>query len=598
MADTNWTKFWKDIVAPPQRAHPRKDEKGNVVTDSLDKWGHIGDFIRWANQPIAPQPNAKPGSAAAPDPGLDFGTGSNALPSPAQTAASFSGSPAFQDFAKAIIGQESGGRYGLTSSAGAQGLGQVMPATAQALAKRAGIPWKPNLMTDNSPAGQDYQRQIAQLALEDAWTQGQGDPAKAAQYYHAGPNPAQAGPKTAAYVGDILGRLGLAQASPGNPFVSRGVPFVDPQAAMSMIPNPARVGHVDLPDAPVLAADPARPQYAPLDVAALLAPLQAASAPVQPDEAARQKDLRFGDIQGAIQGGLIGLAGGPLGVLIGAALGGLNSHSSGRRGQLAEDKALKEQQRKVAMTLAAQGLDLNLQNQGREDRNLDQAFLTEKNQVDTGNTNAINANQRMVEEILKNAGIDQFNVAAQNDTNRTRASVGISALEGAAAAAGQANREQSALDAAALNYNQGTKGLQTRANQILAGVGIPAERLDGAKPDASLDNVRNTAYAVAANNVEGALSGMASEIVTNGLAKDILGENDAKAVEKALREKNTAAAVQIVANALNADRVSAAKLADELASRGLTTAKIISGNRKRADQAGGQQQPAQAARQQ
>ncbi len=101
---------------------------------------------------------------------------------------------------------------------------------------------------------------------------------------------------------------------------------------------------------------------------------------------------------------------------------------------------------------------------------------------------------------------------------------------------------------------------------------------------------------MAAGNVEGALSGLAQEIVTSGLGASILGDNDAKALEKALRDKNLAAATQLVTNALNADRSAAAKLSDELAARGLVTAKIISGNRKRADQTGGQQQPAQAAR--
>lgn len=591
--DTNWTKFWKDAFKA-DRAHPRKDASGKELPkDSLDNWGHIGDFIRWANQPaVAPQPNAAPGGAAAPDPGLVFDVPTATPGVPGAT------NPQFDAYKRATIQQETGGRYGLTSSQGAQGIGQVMPATAQALATRAGIKWQPELMTGTTQAAKDYQDTMAQLALEDSWKYAGGDPAKAAQHYFGGPDPKQHGPKTAQYVQDILGKMGLATAAPGDPFQSRGTAFVDPAVAMSMIPNATPVKKVDLPDAPVLAADPARPQYKTADVPALLAQLETAMKPTEVDPEARKKDLRFGDIQGAIQGGLIGLAGGPLGVILGLGLGGLNAHSSGRRAQLGEDKLKSEQARQAAIELAMKGLGLNLGNLQTENKNLDQTFATGKNQVDTQNTNAINANQRLVEELLQNLGIDKFNVAAANDTNRTRASVGISALEGAAAAQTQANREQGQLDAAALAYGGqgGGKALQTRANTILAGVGIPAERLDGAKPDPSQDNARNTAYAVAAGNVEGALAGLAQEIVSSGLGPSVLGDADAKALEKALRDKNLNAAYQLVTNALNADRKNAALLSDELASRGLVTAKIISGNRKRADQTGGQQQPAQAAR--
>lgn len=554
--------------------------------------GKLG--VNWLNTPSAGEKarfdaEQKKAQSAAVPPALVFDTGTT-------PAAQAPGTPDFNSWARAIIQQETGGQYGLTSSAGAQGIGQVMPATAEALAKQAGIKWRPELMTGTSTEAKDYQDQITALALEDAWKQGGQNPAGAAKYYFGGPDPAQHGPKTEQYVQDILGRLGMATAAPGNPFVSRGVPFVDPAAAMSMIPMPAAVPKIDLPDAPVLAADPARSQYKTADKDVLLAELTKAMQLPQVDEAARQKDLRFGDIQGAIQGALIGLAGGPLGVLIGAGLGGLNSHSSGRRGQLAEDKLRSERAREAAIALATQGLNLDLGNLNIENKNLDQAFLTDKNKVDTSNTNALNANQRLVEEMLQNSVVDRFNVAAKNDASRTRASVGISALEGAAAAQGRANQTQQALDAAALTYNTGGKGLETRANQILTSVGVAPERLNGSKPDANLDNVRNTAYAVAAGNVEGALGGLAQEIVSTGLAKDVLGESDAKAVEKALRENNIAAATQIVANALNANKAAAATLSDELATRGLTTAKIISGNRKRADSSAGQQQPNQAAR--
>lgn len=117
----------------------------------------------------------------------------------------------FVDFKRAIIGQESGGRYGVPNAegSGAMGIGQVMPDTARTLAGRLGMPWNPNMMSSTSVAGRRYQDAITEAALQEAWQAGGGDPRAAAMYYHGGSNRSGWGAKTHRYAGEVLSRMGV-----------------------------------------------------------------------------------------------------------------------------------------------------------------------------------------------------------------------------------------------------------------------------------------------------------------------------------------------------------------------------------------------------
>lgn len=113
-------------------------------------------------------------------------------------------------FRRAIIQQESGGRFGIPNAegSGAMGLGQIMPDTARALAKRLGLAYRPDLLAGKDKAAQDYQIALTNEATREAWEYGGGDPRKAAAYYFAGPNKKGWGEKTAKYQSDIMRRLG------------------------------------------------------------------------------------------------------------------------------------------------------------------------------------------------------------------------------------------------------------------------------------------------------------------------------------------------------------------------------------------------------
>ncbi len=116
----------------------------------------------------------------------------------------------YSAFKHAIIGQESGGRYGVPNAegSGAMGVGQVMPDTGRVLAQRAGLPWRPDLMAGTGPDAQAYQDKITEGAAREAWAYGKGNPQLAAYYYFAGPDKGKWGPKTRQYGVDILRRIG------------------------------------------------------------------------------------------------------------------------------------------------------------------------------------------------------------------------------------------------------------------------------------------------------------------------------------------------------------------------------------------------------
>lgn len=93
----------------------------------------------------------------------------------------------------AQIRQESGGRQAdrngnvLTSSAGAQGIAQVMPATGPEAAALAGIPWDEALFNDPGPAGEAYSMKLGDAYMEEMKRQFGGNIVLATAAYNAGP---------------------------------------------------------------------------------------------------------------------------------------------------------------------------------------------------------------------------------------------------------------------------------------------------------------------------------------------------------------------------------------------------------------------------
>lgn len=117
----------------------------------------------------------------------------------------------YNQFKRAIIQQETGGRYGVANAegSGALGLGQIMPDTAKALSRKLGLPYRPDLLSGDRKQARDYQDVLTDAAVKEAWQYGGAgkDPQTSAQYYFAGPNKKGWGPKTRHYGQQVLGRI-------------------------------------------------------------------------------------------------------------------------------------------------------------------------------------------------------------------------------------------------------------------------------------------------------------------------------------------------------------------------------------------------------
>lgn len=138
-----------------------------------------------------------------------------------------------------VISAESSGRPDAVSSAGAQGLGQLMPETA----KSFGVtdPFDPE---QNIDASARY--------LQQGLTKYGGDQTKALEYYYGGPNEQQWGSKTAAYPAKVLGgnpltgdsvqvangSLGPQLTALGASLIARANPLTQPQAVSNTMAAP------------------------------------------------------------------------------------------------------------------------------------------------------------------------------------------------------------------------------------------------------------------------------------------------------------------------------------------------------------------------
>lgn len=134
-------------------------------------------------------------------------------------------------------GQESGFNHkAVNAETGALGIGQIMPDTGRALAKKAGLPWRPDMMKSDSPAAQRYQKAIGDAAMAESIAYGKGDPMEIFGHYYGGPDKRKWGPKTRRYQREMMDRL---SGGPGNGAGGqRGRATLGPTATRTSVVNP------------------------------------------------------------------------------------------------------------------------------------------------------------------------------------------------------------------------------------------------------------------------------------------------------------------------------------------------------------------------
>lgn len=139
--------------------------------------------------------------------------------------------------------RESGGNGNAVSPKGALGSTQMLPATAQAMAQKLGVQWRPELMRGNSPEALQYQDQLGRAYFDEGVQRYGGDLSKGASYYHGGPNTAIWGPKTRAYAQAVTQGAPMAASGGQNPPMQGG-PAQDDLAGAPQVPGYRLVGRV------------------------------------------------------------------------------------------------------------------------------------------------------------------------------------------------------------------------------------------------------------------------------------------------------------------------------------------------------------------
>lgn len=161
-----------------------------------------------------PQPMMGPGGSNAAPPTMATAPARQPVemrPLPSAMTGPAPGAPNVDAVWRAAIKQESGDRPGvlgpMTEYGQAQGMTQMLPATAREMASKLGVPWRPELMTGTSPEAAAYQERLGRAYFEEGLQRYGGDVEKAIAYYHGGPNEDIWGPKTRAHVDAVMRRV-------------------------------------------------------------------------------------------------------------------------------------------------------------------------------------------------------------------------------------------------------------------------------------------------------------------------------------------------------------------------------------------------------
>lgn len=161
-----------------------------------------------------------------------------------------------------LIQRETGGRVRpgpMTRYGQANGLTQMLDSTAEAMAKKLGVPWRPDLLRADTKEGRQYQETLGAAYLQEG-LDATGNPRDALRYYHGGPDRSIWGPKTNAYADAILAGSPTAQMT-GGP-APQGQMQVAPTMAQAQAPQ-APQGEMGFPPMPPAAPAPQPQQQAP-----------------------------------------------------------------------------------------------------------------------------------------------------------------------------------------------------------------------------------------------------------------------------------------------------------------------------------------------
>lgn len=433
------------------------------------------------------------------------------------------------------------------------------------------------------PNSEEYQKILANIqpAVTGAM------PNAGYDHFYAAGNAGRAKPAwdngTGTQVGDhIFFKLGYGGAPAGSPVGKAtsnwkpgdGAPsigFLTPEAAAGYVKDPRLLStNVDLPSAPKEPMPEALPQKKLLDPKVLLAEYRDALKVDKRDKTNDAWDRMQAMLTNAAAAASQMGSNASFGQLIGAAgAAGAAGFTQERKGQEAKDAAEQQQERVARLALAKMGFDIALTNEDIAFANDQSNWQSGENKRKTGFSNDIEAWKEVMKEYEINLGRQDQNATTLNRVDERRGEVALNAAKGAVDAENTATG--AAIEMAQKGESQGYKTL-------LKAEGISEEPIKDEDP--TFANARQTARYIDANNVEGATASLANEMLVAGDVPDwMFSPKELKEIgalaKKAQRDANALAELHDKVHAALKKPGNAVKAAQELASRGRPSARMI-----------------------
>jgi hypothetical protein len=175
---------------------------------------NVGEFVDGPRQP-APATGAPAGAPASmPTSGSAEFSAAFGTPAAAAPASAPQGNFTVEQLLPHFVGQESSDDYtALNPESGAMGRYQIMPEVGQVFAQRLGLAWRPDMMTQDTPAARRYQDAIGQARIQESIDYGKGNLDEITGHYFAGTDRSGWGPKTRQYQQEMRQRIGGGDAS-------------------------------------------------------------------------------------------------------------------------------------------------------------------------------------------------------------------------------------------------------------------------------------------------------------------------------------------------------------------------------------------------
>ncbi len=333
---------------------------------------------------------------------------------------------------------------------------------------------------------------------------------------------------------------GQTTTMPGAAGLMQSMTYVTPEQAMGYVPDPVLMGKVDLPAAPKLKDMPDRPMYDEVDVNEMLGPMRVALQPTEDGYGKSEDDLKKEGLLSFLQGGVQALAGAnpemSIPQLVALWAGGGIAKLDAKKAEQKMDKKEKDRlTREGNLLLAQMEWQIKSQNHGIRQGNKDIGWGNQSEDVAVDNQNVVLADQRNVQEVGMNVGIEQGNVQTRNQFGLARGQAGLGAAQQGAETQNRATIAQVQMDEnARLAEGNGMAQVQKKQGEILSSVGLVTPNTK----DPIHMNAVEGAGAVAANNPTMAIDKLAKESLLNGSAGNLLApqKNDSADVKVAKAE--------------------------------------------------------------